>query len=377
MRRRRLRRAEPCCVTIKTPLAFSNRPAYAASLRGASGRNSAFERARGTRPVGSYFLHEISASGDRMESQLTRSFVRASSARAAQTVAMTGPRSAPNEVVDYRRSVVLPGVQVVDAQHSPREWRVLCPDYAVVMFRTWRGGVHSRGRIHPGEPGMVFCNTPGEVMVANPHRAPGSFSVLELRAEILQEWLAEQQPSSVQLDWAEVMRPISLRLRQHFCDFFEVFAPAASAMQVQSQLLELSGVLIGELILGARQPRPIAGPPLRAAARMRECLNEEGLHLDLETLAKRAGLSRFHALRAFKQRYGLPPHAYQLCLRMNQARRLLLEGAPAADVALRCGFADQSHFTRHFKRFHGITPMQYVRADMPAMHSALTARSDR
>ncbi|MEI9941514.1 MAG: AraC family transcriptional regulator [Pseudomonadota bacterium] len=230
------------------------------------------------------------------------------------------------------------------------------------MFRTWHGGVRSRGRVHAGEPGLVFCNTPGELMIANPHRAPGSFNVLQLQSDVLSQWLAEQQPSSVHLDWAAVMKPISEPLRQHFCDFFETFEPAASTMQLQSRLLELSELMISELIVGARQPRPLAGPPIRGAARMRECLNEEGLNLDLETLAKRAGLSRFQALRAFKRRYGLPPHAYQLCLRMSHARSLLLDGAPAADVALRCGFADQSHFTRHFKRFNGVTPMQYARA---------------
>jgi AraC-like DNA-binding protein len=145
-------------------------------------------------------------------------------------------------------------------------------------------------------------------------------------------------------------------------------------MQLQTQLLELSQVMIGELILGARQARSSAGPPSRGAARMRECLNEEGLNVDLETLANRAGLSRFQALRAFKQRYGLPPHAYQLCLRMSHARRLLLEGVPAADVALRCGFADQSHFNRHFKRFNAVTPMQYARAHAPSARSASVRR---
>jgi AraC-like DNA-binding protein len=220
--------------------------------------------------------------------------------------------------------------------------------------------------MHAGEPGVVFCNTPGEVMIANPHQGPGSFSVLELEADVVEQWLAEQQPSWVRMDWMEVMRPISERLRGNFCRFFEIFEPAASAMQVQSQMLELSAVMLSELVRGAQQVRPVTGPPIRAAARMRECLNEEGLNVDLETLAKRAGLSRFHALRAFKQRYGLPPHAYQLCLRISHARRLLIKGAPPADVALRCGFADQSHFTRHFKRFHGVTPGQYALGRPPA-----------
>ena len=251
----------------------------------------------------------------------------------------------------------------------------MCADPAVVMFRTWRGTVLSRGRVHRGEPGVVFCNTPGEVMIADPHEGPGSFSVLELESDVIEQWLSEHQPSSVRFDWAAVMRPISARLRGHFCRFFEVFEPAASAMQMQSRLVELSELMISELILGAREARSITGPPIRAAARMRECLNEEGSRVDLDTLANRAGLSRFQALRAFKRRYGLPPHAYQLCLRMGHARRLLREGATAADVAVHCGFADQSHFTRHFKRLTGVTPMQYARAHAPAERKSGTLRS--
>ncbi|HEY0467743.1 MAG TPA: AraC family transcriptional regulator [Polyangiaceae bacterium] len=282
---------------------------------------------------------------------------------------MTARTPASHEVVDWRRSAEVPGIEVIDAQHSPREWRVICSVHAVVLFRTWRGSVRSRGRLHEGKPGLVFCTPPDEALVANPKQGPGSFSVLEIQAGLLEQCLAEQQPGSVRLDWAAAMQPISERLRSRFLSFFDVFASSASTMHVQSRLLELSELMISELVDKARQPRPFGGPPIKGAARMRECLNEEGLNVDLETLAKRAGLSRFQALRAFKQRYGLPPHAYQLCLRMTQARRVLREGAPAADVAQRCGFSDQSHFTRHFKRFYGVTPMQYARGEAPASES--------
>jgi len=277
---------------------------------------------------------------------------------------MSARANAAQEIVDYRRSGALPGVEVVDAQNSPREWRILCPDFSVVLFRTWRGGVRVRGGVHGGDPKVLFCNMPGELFVANPHAGPGSFNVITIQPQVLEQCAAEQQPGSLRLDWAGIMLPHSPELHRRFSGFFDIFEPGAAAMQLQSQLLELSELMISDLIQGAHAPRPVSGPPLRAAARMRECLNEEGLHVDLETLAQRAGLSRFQALRAFKQRYGLPPHAYQLCLRMSHARRLLVEGLPAADVALRCGFADQSHFIRHFKRLNGITPLQYARAHM-------------
>lgn len=287
--------------------------------------------------------------------------VGASAPKKAHSVRMAGPAGGSNETVEYRSSSALPGVEVIAARNSPRAWRIIPESYGLVVFRTWRGQTRTRGQVDAAEPGLAFCNMPGELLIGTPH-GPGSFDVLEIQPWILEQWLEEQQPSSVRPVWAAVMKPISERLRQRFSVFLDPSRPAASAMQLQSQLLDLSELMIGELIQGAQQPRPIVGPPLRAAARMRECLNEEGLNVDLETLAKRAGVSRFQALRAFKQRYGLPPHAYQLCLRMNHARRLLLQGAPAADVALRCGFADQSHFNRHFKRFYAVTPMHYARS---------------
>jgi len=278
---------------------------------------------------------------------------------------MAGQTTASSEVVDYRRTAALPGIEVLDARSSPREWRAIPDGYAVVIFKTWRGRTSTRGQTHVGEPGLAFCNTPGEPLIGTPHSGPGSFNVLQLLPEILEQWLLELQPTSVRPEWGAVMKAISSPLRRHFADFFALLEQRASAMEAQSQMLELSELMISELIQGARQPRPLTGPPVRGAARMRECLNEEGLTVDLETLAQRAGLSRFQALRAFKQRYGLPPHAYQLCLRVSHARGLLREGVAAAEVALRCGFADQSHFTRHFKRINGVTPMQYARGAAP------------
>ncbi len=58
----------------------------------------------------------------------------------------------------------------------------------------------------------------------------------------------------------------------------------------------------------------------------------------------------------------MPPHTYQLQLRMARARRLLQRGMEPGDVAAQLGFTDQSHLTRHFKRLFRLTPGQYARA---------------
>lgn len=76
----------------------------------------------------------------------------------------------------------------------------------------------------------------------------------------------------------------------------------------------------------------------------------------LAELAAEAGMSRFQLLRRFAYAYGLPPHAWLLQHRAEQARRLIQAGEDLAQTAVACGFSDQSHMTRMFARSFGFTP---------------------
>lgn len=97
-----------------------------------------------------------------------------------------------------------------------------------------------------------------------------------------------------------------------------------------------------------------------AVARARDYLTENfDSDIELEELAKVAGLSRAHLIRAFRREYHITPHAFLTDRRIIVARRLLREGRMPADVAMECGFADQAHFTRHFKSRTGVTPGQF------------------
>jgi AraC-like DNA-binding protein len=82
----------------------------------------------------------------------------------------------------------------------------------------------------------------------------------------------------------------------------------------------------------------------------------------LSRLAEECGLSTRHFARAFRQSTGLPPHRWLLRHRVQRAKAMLRSQAlPLADVALRCGFADQSHFTRVFGREVGMSPGRWRR----------------
>ncbi|NMB59722.1 MAG: AraC family transcriptional regulator [Chloroflexi bacterium] len=84
--------------------------------------------------------------------------------------------------------------------------------------------------------------------------------------------------------------------------------------------------------------------------------------ISLKELAGLCHLSPFHFLRLFRRQYGLPPHTAQTQMRVNMARRLLANGATIAGAAAAAGFADQSHFTREFKKSVGTTPQKYRQA---------------
>jgi AraC family transcriptional regulator len=77
----------------------------------------------------------------------------------------------------------------------------------------------------------------------------------------------------------------------------------------------------------------------------------------LDDLAELTGLSCKHFVRAFKQSTGLPPHQYLMLQRIEAAKRRLVDDtASLADIALGCGFADQSHFTATFRKTVGVPP---------------------
>lgn len=87
-----------------------------------------------------------------------------------------------------------------------------------------------------------------------------------------------------------------------------------------------------------------------------------GDDLKLEDLAEAACLSTFHLSRCFRQTTGLTLHAYVMLRRVERAQALLADRKlTLADIAYRCGFASQSHFTAAFKKRTGSTPGHHRR----------------
>jgi AraC-like DNA-binding protein len=82
--------------------------------------------------------------------------------------------------------------------------------------------------------------------------------------------------------------------------------------------------------------------------------------LSLETLSKKANLSKYHFCRSFKRSTGMSPMQFVTSLRINRAKELLRrKNNNISRIAIEVGFNDFSNFIRHFRKHTGVTPKTF------------------
>lgn len=88
--------------------------------------------------------------------------------------------------------------------------------------------------------------------------------------------------------------------------------------------------------------------------------------LPINDLAKLVALSASRFNRVFKESFGETPHAYVVRMRVARAQVLMVTTSDAmCQIALTCGFADQAHLCRSFRRVTGATPAYWRRRQPP------------
>lgn len=190
--------------------------------------------------------------------------------------------------------------------------------------------------------------------------AAWSYQMLHLDAQWVRALLAENdRGADTELpDHAAVSH--ALPAYQRFCELNDLLFSEATHADKEAALI---------LYIGSRSwlDLPLAAPPLPLLPHRLQhivaLLNESRSHdISLATLADMAGMSRYQFIRAFRAATGMTPHAYQLDLRILQARQLLRRGHSLSRIAHDLGFADQSHFHRAFKQRVAATPGIYQRS---------------
>ena len=269
------------------------------------------------------------------------------------------------ERVRFIRSSALPGTELQVVYESRRSWRGFNERYAFVVWRKAGARVRYRGSGHSIEDGTVALREPGEAYSSIEVTKPAHFKVLFVEVPVLLN-------AAHDLGHAGALHfpPVAFTNPELFAVLWRLYtAIEESASELEQQCLFANAV--AGVVRHAERPRTFAklknGKLAVACAKayLRKHCSER---ISLHELAGISGLSRFGLVHAFTREVGLSPHAYQVHVRIEQARMLLKQGISPADVATTMGFADQSHFTRHFKRIMQVTPSQYAR---PAVDSTL------
>lgn len=255
-------------------------------------------------------------------------------------------------------SADLGGMEMLDAhfirQECPRHFH---DTYAVGVVLRGVNRFSYRGMVHEAGAGSLCTVTVDEIHGGDVPTQDGlSYRCLYPRVEqvqSVQEELRGHAAGDLPLLPGTVHDPDAFTL------VMRLFA-AEQAGAVQLTRQSLLTALLARMIEchGGVKARPMRfKTPGRGVTMARDLLLD---HMEqppaLQELAALVGMTPLALLRGFRAAFGLPPHAWLIQARVRRAKERILAGDSLVDAATQCGFADQSHMNRHFRRILGVTP---------------------
>ncbi len=270
----------------------------------------------------------------------------------------------------FWRDGALAGAWLMDAQYSGHQFeRHLHDEMVIVVTEQGSGEVRTRFGIDRSAPGTVWIFAAGEYHGGRTTDG----GVWGYRAVYLDDAALDALasvyggPSSERLFVPPSLYPDS-QLAHVLGTAHRMLHEGASVLQRQAHWWAAMGMLFGRYA----EPRVVLGDATRERGKMVVVRDYVAAHfrrdLSIEELSQQVGLSRYHLMRSFRQEFGMPPHAYANQLRLIEAKRLLRDGVPAAEVAICVGFYDQSHLSRYFKRAFGLAPGAFASLEGNAAH---------
>ena len=265
------------------------------------------------------------------------------------------------ERIEFSRPAILPGVEVLLGEHTSRRWRWFHETYSLctVLSGLGRTEWRYRGNVYAADPGEVLLYEPGEVHSNRNVLEDASFRVLFVSPDVVRDAAAELGLPGERPHW-DVMHTPAPSVYESLAGLHRALESGAQPLEIEARFAAcLRHAFEGCSEKRARQAHSFRRDGLRRARDLIHANYQRSISLG--ELSRVAGLSRFHLSRAFAAQYGLPPHAYQIGLRVAKARAILSTGERPANLAAHLGFSDQSHFNRHFRRVVGKTPGVYAR----------------
>jgi AraC-like DNA-binding protein len=236
-------------------------------------------------------------------------------------------------------------------------------DYQFCLSLDFPGEYHYRGSNYDVPVGSLSIIHPGEMHSARDpedRRKSANYRLMYVRPDLLTDAASEVAGRATGEPFFPSPIILDEDLGRRFLRLHASLGEPASELERGSRLLSVLTHLVRYNADTRPSSRPPAGAPW-AVDLVREYLHDNYAdNVSLEELARRANLSPYHLNRIFSREVGLPPHRYQIAVRVGHARELLARGTPITRVATETGFADHSHLTRTFKRFVQVPPSRYL-----------------
>ncbi len=215
---------------------------------------------------------------------------------------------------------------------------------------------HQR-KTHQHSPGSFNCINPGEVHTGEAASVEGwAFKNFYITPAALRETLQQLGHSPQVLPYFSEIIVNDEPLQVLFCQLFNALNSPTSKLTQQTHLLQFFSRILSKHITIDSRPKPEKQTMSRVCRYLEEHCSE---NVSIEEIARLVHLNPYYLIRCFRQQVGTPPHQYKKHCQLKRAKQALRTKQSLTAIALSCGFYDQSHFTRAFKRTFGISPGQY------------------
>jgi AraC-like DNA-binding protein len=187
---------------------------------------------------------------------------------------------------------------------------------------------------------------------------PSSFLV----AYICDQWLDRDQEGRGSLRFGANGIRVGTTIRSICASLAHTVVTNASYRLVNRYLNQLFDACFDESWKSGGRPNLAPQPPIDFRVRKSLRLLDDGLAqgIELDAVARNAGLSRPHFFKLFRENTGVTPALYANTMRVERALdRLTASPASVTDIGYELGFSSQSHFTHFFAAHVGIAPTQY------------------
>jgi len=228
--------------------------------------------------------------------------------------------------------------------HTHQAWALLIVDDGMIRYDLHR---HEHGALH-----QAVTVLPPQVAHNGRAATSGGFRKRVVYLDL------SQLPAS--LIGRAVDRPVLCDplLRRRVSELHRCFAEPGGELEAESRLAFVTERLRLRLGGAAHAPPP---PRQGIACQLRDLLDERFRErVTLRHAADALHAHPAHLVRAFSREFGISPHQYVTGRRVEEARRLLLDGAAPGEAAATAGFCDQPHLNRAFKRLLGTTPGRFA-----------------